>query len=75
MNSGLKRKEVWLPESVLSYFEAKAKEKQWSLKKFLEQTLVEKYQSYRESPKNACMDNMATMLGEAINGTRKNKRK
>jgi hypothetical protein len=75
MNSGLKRKEVWLPKSVLSYFEIKAKEKQWSLKKFMEQALIEKYQSYKEPVKNTYVDSMAPMLGEAINGTRKNKRK
>lgn len=42
------RKEVWLPESVLDFFEEKAKEKKWSLKKFMEQSLISKYQSYRE---------------------------
>lgn len=51
MNNGLKRKEVWLPKSVLSFFETKAKEKKWSVKKFMEQALIDKYQSYKEEKK------------------------
>lgn len=51
MNNGLKRKEIWLPKSVLAFFETKAKEKKWSLKKFMEQSLIDKYLSYREEKK------------------------
>jgi hypothetical protein len=72
MDNKLQRKEVWLHPTVTGRLQALATKKGWSLKQYMEWVLA------KDSSKAISKDyagEMAPMLGEAINATRKNKRK
>jgi hypothetical protein len=75
MESELKRKEVWLHPTVTGRLQTLATKKGWSLKQYMEWALTKESSKAISGKPVGYMDNMAPMLGEAINGTRKTKRK
>jgi hypothetical protein len=75
MEHGVKRKEVRLGNEVIYKLQQLANKRQWSLKQYMEWVLTKESSKAIGRP-GGYTDNMAPMLGEAINnGTRKTKRK